>query len=81
MSSTNLDSRPKLVARRHFSLVKNIYFITETVKLQLRGEAFNLTNTPVFGPPITTVGNPGFGVIGSQANQPRNLQIALKLVW
>jgi hypothetical protein len=69
-SSKNLD----------FSLVKNIYF-TESVKLQLRGEAFNVTNTPVFGLPNTTVGNPGFGVIGSQANQPRNLQIALKLVW
>ena len=63
-----------------FSLVKNIYF-TEGVKLQIRGEAFNLTNTPVFGLPNTTVGNPGFGVIGSQSNQPRNLQIALKLVW
>jgi hypothetical protein len=63
-----------------FSLVKNIYF-TEGVKLQIRGEAFNLTNTPVFGLPNTTVRNPGFGVIGSQSNQPRNLQIALKLVW
>ena len=60
--------------------MKNIYF-REGVKLQLRGEAFNITNTPVFGLPNTTVGNPGFGVIGSQANQPRNLQIALKLVW
>lgn len=69
-SSVNLD----------FSLVKNFYF-TESVKLQLRGEAFNVTNTTVFGLPNTTVGNPGFGVIGSQANQPRNLQIALKLVW
>ncbi len=69
-ASTNLD----------FSLIKNFFF-KEGVKLQLRGEAFNVTNTPVFGLPNTTVGNPGFGVIGSQANQPRNLQIALKLVW
>lgn len=69
-SSVNLDC----------SLVKNFYF-SESTKLQLRGEAFNITNTPVFGLPNTTVGNPGFGVIGSQANQPRNLQLALKLVW
>jgi hypothetical protein len=63
-----------------FSLIKN-FPITETSRVQLRGEAFNITNTPVFGLPNTTVGNPGFGVIGSQANQPRNLQIALKLIW
>lgn len=69
-SSVNLD----------FSLVKNFY-LRESMKLQLRGEAFNVTNTPVFGLPNTAVGNPGFGVIGSQSNQPRNLQIALKLVW
>jgi hypothetical protein len=63
-----------------FSLIKS-FPITESVRLQLRGEAFNVTNTPVFGLPNTTVGNPGLGVIGSQANQPRNLQIALKLIW
>jgi hypothetical protein len=63
-----------------FSAIKNFYF-TESLRLQLRGEAFNLSNTPIFGLPNTTVGNPGFGVIGSQANQPRNLQLALKLIW
>ena len=74
------ESVDQLRRNPHFSLVKNFYF-TESVKLQLRGEAFNVTNTPVFGLPNITVGNPGFGVIGSQANQPRNLQIALKLIW
>jgi hypothetical protein len=69
-ASVNLD----------FSLIKS-FPITESARLQLRGEAFNITNTPVFGLPNTTVGNPGFGVIGSQANQPRNLQIALKFIW
>ena len=77
-----LDSRNRGPASVNldFSLIKS-FPITETVRLQLRGEAFNVTNTPVFGLPNTTVGNPGFGVIGSQANQPRNLQIALKLIW
>jgi hypothetical protein len=77
-----LDSRnrgPRTVSL-DFSLIKN-FALLETVRLQFRAEAFNLTNTPVFGLPNTTVGNPGFGVIGSQANQPRNLQIALKLIW
>ena len=77
-----LDSRNRGPASVNidFSLIKS-FPITESVRLQLRGEAFNVTNTPVFGLPNTTVGNPGLGVIGSQANQPRNLQIALKLIW
>jgi hypothetical protein len=77
-----LDSRNRApsTVNLDFSLIKNIP-IGESLRMQLRGEAFNATNTPVFGLPNTTVGNPGFGVIGSQANQPRNLQIALKLLW
>jgi hypothetical protein len=77
-----LDSRnrgPRSI-NLDFSLIKNIP-LHEKVRLQFRAEAFNLTNTPVFGLPNTTVGNAGFGVIGSQANQPRNLQVALKLLW
>lgn len=77
-----LDSRnraPSLV-NLDFSLVKNFEF-HEDLRLQFRGEAFNLTNTPVFGLPNTTVGSAGFGVIGAQSNQPRNIQLALKLLW
>lgn len=77
-----LDSRNRgpVTKGLDFSLIKNIP-LTESLRLQFRMEAFNLTNTPVFGLPNTTVGNPGFGVIGGQANQPRNLQLALKLIW
>jgi hypothetical protein len=77
-----LDSRNRGPAARNldFSVVKNFSF-TESLRLQFRAEAFNVANTPVFGLPNTTVGNPGLGVIGSQANQPRNLQLALKLIW
>jgi outer membrane receptor protein involved in Fe transport len=62
------------------SLHKNTH-LTERLVLQLRGEAFNLTNTPIFALPNTTFGAAAFGVVSSQANQPRILQFALKLLF
>jgi hypothetical protein len=53
--------------------------ITERLALEFRAESFNLTNTPVFAPPNTSSGSPTFGVVSSQANQPRVVQLALKL--
>lgn len=57
------------------------FAITERWKFELRGEAFNLLNTPQFGAPNTSLGNSNFGVVTSQANQPRLIQVAGKLVW
>lgn len=81
-NTPRLDSRNRAPASKNldFSLVKNIP-LAEAFRLQFRVESFNITNTPVFGLPNSTVGNPGFGVIGSQSNQPRNLQLGLKLIW
>lgn len=50
----------------------------EHVQLQVRAEAFNLTNTARFGQPGGTVGTATFGVIGT-AQDARILQLALKL--
>lgn len=63
-----------------FSAQKN-FSIRERLHAQLRGEFFNLFNTPQFGRPGTAFGNPQFGVISSQANTPRQTQFGLKLVW
>jgi TonB dependent receptor len=60
------------------SLHKNVK-INERFGLQVRGEAFNVANTPVFAPPGTSFGSATFGVVNSQANQPRIVQLALKL--
>ena len=69
---------------RHFdlSLFKD-FDLTERAKLQFRTEAFNLTNTPNFGQPGSTMGTSTFGVVSSLRTnaQPRQLQLALRLTF
>jgi hypothetical protein len=60
-------------------LAKNTRF-REKWTLQFRSEFFNLTNTPRFAPPNQNFGNPQFGVVNAQGNQPRIIQFALKLI-
>jgi hypothetical protein len=62
------------------SLFKN-FAIKERFHVQFRAEAFNLSNTVVFSAPGTSVGGANFGVITGQSNSPRNLQLALKLLF
>jgi hypothetical protein len=53
----------------------------EEMKLELRLEADNAFNHPVFGTPNTFVGNPQFGVINYTAVGPRQAQLALKITF
>ncbi len=65
-----------------FALFKNFGFgESERFKFQLRGEAFNLLNTPQFGAPNTSIGSQTVGQVTSQANNPRLIQVAGKLIW
>ena len=57
------------------------FAMTEKVKLELRGEAFNVSNTPVFSGPDVGVSDANFGGITSQANSPRDIQIAAKILF
>jgi len=80
LSRTYTGVRADRARNLDFSLFKN-FSITERFKLQFRAEAFNVTNTPVFASPGTTVNGVNFGVITGQSNPPRNLQLALKLLF
>jgi hypothetical protein len=57
------------------------FAISEQCHLDFRAEAFNATNTPVFATPGNVINGPNFGVVSSTANIPRQLQLALKLVF
>ena len=64
------------VARR-FTLPRTISPGGRHTSLEIRVEAFNLTNTPPLGAPNTVAGTPGFGAIIA-AGDPRVLQLAAK---
>jgi hypothetical protein len=68
------------VANLDFSLFKN-FAIREGMKLQLRGEFFNVTNTPRFGAPNTVFGSAAFGTITSQKNNPRQAQVGARFLF
>jgi len=63
-----------------FSLFKR-FRVTERARLEFRGEAFNLMNTPLFAAPGATVNTPTFGVVTTQENAPRQVQLGLKILF
>jgi len=54
------------------------FVIREGMKLQVRGEFFNFTNTPRFNFPNTSFGDSAFGQVTSTLNTPRHTQIGLR---
>ncbi len=75
----------------NLSLFKNFPIYRERVNLEARFDAFNLTNTPAFGLPGSTVGSSTFGKITSTLGSgvgnvngvggPRVLQAGVKIAF
>lgn len=72
--------------------VERIFSIAESHSLRFRTEVFNLTNTPQFGSPNTTLGygdptqlnpvaSPSFGRITSTVTSPRIIQFAMRYTF
>ena len=62
------------------SLLKQ-FAIREQMYFQLRLEAFNAVNHPVFAAPNTTATSTTFGQITAQGNLPRQIQLGARFVW
>jgi len=60
-----------------FSLFKT-FRAGERLRVEFRAESFNLTNSPSFNPPGTTIDTASGGVVTSTGSAPRNIQLALK---
>jgi hypothetical protein len=64
----------------NISLAKTIN-IGEKLRLDFRAESFNLFNRVIFGNGNTNIDSNVFGVVNDQANQARQMQLALKLYF
>ncbi len=61
------------------SILRN-FPIRESMKVQIRGEFFNITNHPNFGNPGATLNGPGFGIV-SGAGAGRRIQLGARFVF
>jgi hypothetical protein len=79
-SRTAPDLRGPGIANYDLSLFKN-FTLTEQLRAQFQFETFNAFNRVQFGMPGTQAGTTNFGVVTSAQNSPRQLQLALKLIF
>jgi outer membrane receptor protein involved in Fe transport len=62
------------------ALMRN-FAIRENMRLQFRGEFFNVLNHPDFGTPVTNLSSTNFGMVFGTQNAPRIGQVALKFIF
>ena len=64
-----------------FSVIKQFALPREGMGLNFRAEFFNLFNHAQFGAPVNDVSAFGFGSVNSTVNNPRLVQLAMKLTF
>jgi carboxypeptidase family protein len=64
-----------------FSIIKQFGLPWRETGLNFRAEFFNLFNHPQFGMPVNDISAVGFGSVNSTVNNPRLVQLALKLTF
>jgi len=79
---------PRVISNVRLDGIRNIDFslfksfpISESQRMELRGEFFNFFNTPQFAGPNQSFGNPNFDVVTAQQNIPRQVQLGLKIYF
>jgi hypothetical protein len=55
--------------------------ITEKGNLEFRVDAFNMSNSVIYGGPNSTLGNSNFGIITGTSDTERQIQFSMKLVF
>jgi outer membrane receptor protein involved in Fe transport len=76
----NPKVRNPWLMKENITVSKNLD-VSEGLKFTLRFEAFNIFNRVRWGGPDSTYTSPNFGIIRSQANDPRQMQFAAKFVF
>jgi hypothetical protein len=64
-----------------FSVIKQFALPRQEMGLNFRAEFFNLFNHPQYGMPVNDINEAGFGAVNSTVNNPRLVQLALKLTF
>ncbi len=77
---SNPDVRRFWNLNENISLAKSIK-ASQKLDIDIRIEAFNVFNRIVWGEPNQDFSSSNFGLITTQANLPRQMQIGLKLYW
>ena len=80
-SRTYDDFRRDSYKNVDLSIIKNFGFNSNRQKLQIRGEFLNAFNLVVFGTPGTNINSSNFGIVTSQGNRPRLIQLVGRLTF